>query len=494
MLLALVVLYLLGTLGIGLWAATRVKTSSDFALAGRSLPLVMIITTTFATWFGAETVLGISAKFVSGGLNSVVEDPFGASMCLVFVGLFFAARLYRMNLLTIGDFYRKRFGKIVEIFCSIAIILSYLGWVAAQVTALGLVFNVVSGGSISTETGMVIGTASVMVYVIFGGMLAVAWTDFIQMIVLVLGLTAIAAMAGDMAGGADKVLALAQTNDWFRFFPEPNFKDAVFFFAAAITMMLGSIPQQDVFQRVMSARDAKSASRGAVIGGLCYLAFAFVPMFIVACALIIMPGETNQFLASEDERQRILPTLILTKMPFFAQVIFFGALLSAIKSCASATLLAPCTSFVENIYKHMRPGLTDKQELLAFRVSLFIFTCGVLGYAITMKGKPIYDMVSGAYQVTLAGAFVPLVCGLYWKRATRQGAIASIVFGIMTWMIFLATPLGAEFPAQLAGLIMAGVGMVAGSLLSKAHPHEAHPYEAPIHDARHPPREAHQQA
>ena len=107
-LLGFVVLYLLGTLAIGLYAGTRVKTSTDFALAGRSLPLVMIITTTFATWFGAETVLGISAKFVQGGLNSVVEDPFGASMCLVFVGLFFAAKLYRMNLMTIGDFYRKR--------------------------------------------------------------------------------------------------------------------------------------------------------------------------------------------------------------------------------------------------------------------------------------------------------------------------------------------------------------------------------------------------
>ena len=213
-LLGFVVLYLLGTLAIGVYAGTRVKNSADFAVAGRSLPLVMIITTTFATWFGAETVLGISAKFVAGGLNAVVEDPFGASMCLVFVGIFFAAKLYRMNLLTIGDFYRKRYGKGVEIFCSVAIILSYLGWVAAQITALGLVFNVVSGGEISTEVGMFIGTASVLVYVLFGGMLAVAWTDFIQMIVLVVGLSLIAVMAGNQAGGADKVFDLAVANDW----------------------------------------------------------------------------------------------------------------------------------------------------------------------------------------------------------------------------------------------------------------------------------------
>lgn len=139
-LLAFVILYLVGTMGIGIYAGTRIKSTTDFAIAGRSLPLAMVITTTFATWFGAETVMGIPAKFVQGGLNAVVEDPFGASMCLVLVGAFFASRLYKMSLLTIGDFYRHRFGEGVEIFCSIAIILSYLGWVAAQITALGLVF------------------------------------------------------------------------------------------------------------------------------------------------------------------------------------------------------------------------------------------------------------------------------------------------------------------------------------------------------------------
>src|SRR5437879_6256950 len=103
-----VVLYLLGTLAIGVWAGTRIKNTSDFAIAGRSLPLIMVVTTTFATWFGAETVMGIPAKFVQSGLNAIVEDPFGAGTCLILVGLFFAARLYKQNLLTIGDFSCRR--------------------------------------------------------------------------------------------------------------------------------------------------------------------------------------------------------------------------------------------------------------------------------------------------------------------------------------------------------------------------------------------------
>lgn len=463
MLLGFVFLYLLVTIGIGLWAARRVKNTADYAIAGRHLPLIMIVTTTFATWFGSETVLGIGAKFVQGNLGTVVEDPFGASFCLIFVGLFFAAKLYKMTLLTISDYYRQRFGKAVEILCSIIIMLSYLGWVAAQVTALGLVFNILSAGSITFEWGMVIGVASILIYTLFGGMWSVALTDFIQMIVLVVGLSIIAVMAGNMAGGADKVIAYAQSKEMFRFFPEPSFKDMMFFFAASITMMLGSIPQQDVFQRVMSAKDIKAATRGPVIGGICYLLFAFVPMFLVVAALIIMPEQTAELL--KGDTQKILPTLVLERMPFIAQVIFFGALLSAIKSTASATLLAPSITFVENVYKHFRPHMSDAQTLRAMRVSTLVFSLLVLGYAMATRGTKIYDMVSGAYQVTLVGAFVPLAFGLYWKRATTQGALASVVLGLCTWLLVYLVPGWSEaFPQQLAGLIASLAGMLVGSL------------------------------
>ena len=463
MLLGFVFLYLLVTIGIGLWAARRVKNTADFAIAGRSLPLYMIVTTTFATWFGSETVLGIGAKFVQGNLGTVVEDPFGAAFCLIFVGMFFAGKLYKLTLLTISDYYRQRFGKSVEILCSIIIMLSYLGWVAAQVTALGLVFNVLSAGSITFEWGMVIGVLSILIYTLFGGMWSVAVTDFIQMIVLVIGLSIIAIIAGDMAGGADKVINYAQSKDMFRFFPEPTFKDMLFFFAAAITIMLGSIPQQDVFQRVMSAKDVKAATRGPVIGGICYLLFAFVPMFLVVAALVILPEQTAELL--KGDTQKILPMLILTKMPLIAQIIFFGALLSAIKSTASATLLAPSVTFVENIYKHFNKQMNDQQTLKAMRVTVLLFAVFVLGYAMASRGTKIYDMVSGAYQVTLVGAFVPLVFGLYWKRATTQGALASIILGIGTWLLFMVVPSwGEAFPQQLAGILAAFVGMIVGSL------------------------------
>lgn len=463
-LITFVVLYLVGTLALGAWAGTRIKTTSDFAIAGRSLPLIMVITTTFATWFGAETVMGIPARFVQGGLGDIVEDPFGAGLCLVLVGAFFATKLYRLNLLTIGDFYRQRFGKGIEVFCSSAIILSYLGWVAAQITALGLVFSVLTNGAMSETAGMIVGTLAVLIYVVIGGFLAVAWTDFIQMIVLVVGLSIIAVFASDLAGGSGQVIAMAQNADLFKFLPPPTFTDIAMFIGAALTMMLGSIPQQDVFQRVMSAKDERSARLGAMIGGFSYILFAFVPMFIVASAVVVMGDSALQM--AENDYQRLLPTFVLSKMPLIMQILFFGALLSAIKSTSSATLLAPSTSFVENILKNLRPGMSDRQQLLAMRVTIVLFAGLVLLYAIAMQGTTIYDLVSSAYQVTLVGAFVPLVFGLYWKRSTTQGAIASLVLGIGTWLVFFeqVSTLGEFFPGQLAGLIAAIIGMVAGSL------------------------------
>lgn len=465
MLIAFIAAYLLGSIALGLFAARRVHSTADYAVAGRSLPLYMVVATTFATWFGSELVLGVSAQFVQEGLGGVVEDPFGAGMCLVLVGLFFAYKLYKKNLITIGDYYRLRFGRTVEILCSIIIIFSYLGWVAAQVAALGLVFNLLTQGAMSITAGMVLGTLIVLIYTLYGGMWSVAVTDLVQMVVICIGLLAMAWFAADLAGGTAHVVDYATTQGKLRLLPEnADGKAWLFFIAAGITMMLGSIPQQDVFQRVMSSKDATVAQLGPVIGGSLYIVFAFVPMFIVTAAVLIMP-EGVQALMAEDP-QKILPALVMNHMPLALQIAFFGALLSAIMSTASATMLAPSTAFVENVLRNIKPGLSDAQTLKAMRLSVLVFTICVLIYAITMQDSSIYEMVSGAYQVPLVGAFTPLVFGLYWKRATTQGAVAAVVLGIGVWLLFIVVPGWAEaFPQQLAGLLAAVSGMLAGSLL-----------------------------
>jgi Na+/proline symporter len=319
---------------------------------------------------------------------------------------------------------------------------------------------------------MAIGSAVVLLHMIFGGMWSVALTDFLQMIIVVVGLSLIAWFAADLAGGARQVLAAAEGRHLFHFWPEPNVKTWLFWLSSGITLMVGSIPQQDVFQRVMGAKNAQIAVRGPVIGGVMYLIFAFVPMFIAVAAFVIMPQLAADLL--KEDPQKILPSLVLLHMPTWLQVIFFGALLSAIMSTASATLLAPSTTFVENILKNFVP-LTDRQELRAMRITLLVFAVIVLAYSIAMEGTSIYELVAMAYQFPVVGAFFPLVCGLYWKKSTTQGAIWSITLGMSAWGLLAFTPAGQEIPSVLGGFIMAGVGMWVGSLLPTQanHAHRA---------------------
>jgi SSS family solute:Na+ symporter len=480
MLIASVVLYLMITIAIGLWAARRVHNSRDFVLAGRSLPLYMSAATVFASWFGAETVLSVSATFTRDGLSGIPADPFGASFCLLFVALFFARAFYRMDLLTIGDFYKKRYGKGVEVVTSIAITISYLGWTSAQLTALGLVISVLSGGTVSLETGIYVGAAIVLGYTLWGGLWSVAFTDLFQSVIILVGLVIIAWLVGDMAGGAGKVIAAASEAGKFNLVPSGGSKEWLAFLAAWMTLAIGSIPQQDVFQRVTSARNEKTAIRGCLIGGGVYFCFAFVPMFIAYAALSIDPGYAKLF-ANEDAReiQRILPDLILQRTPVWAQVVFFGALLSAILSTASGALIAPTALFTENVIRPFAREMGDRQFLLLLRVVLVAFALAALIFAINSKST-MYEMVQNAYKVTLVGAFVPLAAGIFWKRATLAGAMSSILLGLSTWLLmeaFVAGWLSAEppedviWPTQLVGLAFAIVGMVVGSLAARAPAH-----------------------
>ena len=219
MLLSFVILYLAFSIGIGLYAATRVHNTKDFAVAGRCLPLPVVTATVFATWFGAETVLGISATFVKDGLRAVVADPFGSSLCLILAGLLFARRLYRLNLLTIGDYYRLRYNRAVEVLCTLCIVASYLGWVSAQIKALGLVFNIVTDGAMSQSIGMVLGALIVLTYTTFGGMFSVAILDFVQITVIMGGMLYIGSVVSGLAGGVEAVVTHAAAAGKLDFFP-----------------------------------------------------------------------------------------------------------------------------------------------------------------------------------------------------------------------------------------------------------------------------------
>ena len=463
MILTFVILYLLLSVGIGLFAATRVHNTKDFAVAGRSLPVPIVMATVFATWFGAEAVMGISATFAKEGLRGVVADPFGSSLCLILAGLFFAPRFYRLNLLTVGDYYRLRYDRRVEVLCTLCIVASYVGWVAAQFKVLGLVLNVVTDGVVSQQLGMVIGALIVLTYTTFGGMFSVAILDFVQLSVIVGGLLYIVSVVSSLTGGVGAVISHAAQAGKLAFFPPASLNAWIPFVGAGVTMMLGSIPQQDVFQRITSAKDERTAVRGSLMGAVLYFGFCFVPMFIAYSALLVDPVKFGALL--ERDSQLVLPTLIVEYTPAFAQIIFFGAVLSAVMSCSSATLLAPSVILSENIIKGEMPQMDEWALLRTMRMVLVCFAAVVLVIALGSDSS-IYKLVVNTYKVTLVSAFVPLAAGLFWKKATTQGALWAIMGGVLAWigMELLSTE-ASVWPPQLVGLLMATLGMVCGSQL-----------------------------
>ncbi|MCL2022512.1 MAG: sodium:solute symporter family protein [Betaproteobacteria bacterium] len=494
-LIGFVALYLAISVLIGVVTARWVHTAKDFAVAGRHLPLPVVTATVFATWFGSEAIFGASSTFAQEGnnLGSILADPFGAAFCLIIAGIFFSSKLYKLNILTLGDYYRIRYGRTVEVLTTLCIIVAYLGWVSAQIKALGIVFHSLSDGTISQTHGMVIGAAVVLTYTTVGGMLSVAVLDFIQMTLIIVGLIYIAYLVAGMAGGADVVIQQAASAGKLEFFPrDVGIKEWLIFLAPGITMMLGSIPQQDVFQRITSARSAKVALHGSLIGGSFYLLFCFVPIFIAYAATLVMPETFNATFFAESDAEQIIPLLVQNAMPFAAKVLFFGAVISAIMSTSSATLLAPSVAFAENIVRGYLPHLSDRGFLLVMRICTVCFTFFVLGFALLNLEQSIYEMVESAYKITLSGAFIPLIVGPFWKRATNQGALCAVVLGVITW---LAAEYSAEIMTMLTnapppditalasedhfdikevssliGLAFSGLGMVAGSLLPQWFP------------------------
>lgn len=461
MLIFSIILYMIFSVIIGLYASQGVRNSTDYILAGRSIPLYMTVATVFATWFGSESVLGVPTVFLNEGFRGIAAEPMGSGFCLIIVGLFYAARLYRMKLVTIGDFYRQKYGRLVELLVSLTICASYLGWLSAQIVALGLVIKLVCHDAISFELAMFLGLTIVMVYTFFGGMKSLVVMDFIQMLVIIAGLLSVAFLISNhFTGGAGEILAAASANDKFTW-PEMDMYDFFEFLATFLTLALGSVPQQDVFQRVMASKDEKTAVLGSVIGGIMYILFCFVPIFISYGISLLSPDIFQQ----SGDQQRILPDYIFNHTPILLQILFFGALISAIMSTASGTLLAPSALLAENILKDVLK-LTDKGIVLASRLGVFIFGFVVYFYSYfsVSKGITIIEIIKGAYLVTLCGAFVPLTFGVYWKRSNNVGALTSIVVGVGTWAVLSLLDKN-DIPPQLVGLLMSMIGMVTGSLL-----------------------------
>ncbi len=384
MLISFIILYLLLTIFVGWYASKFVKTSNDFAIAGRQMPIYVVASGLFATWFGSETVMGASSEFVEHGLLGVIEDPFGAALCLFLIGMFFSRPLYRLNILTFSDYFRIRYNKKVEWISTIFIIPSYFSWIAAQLVALAIVLQSIA--QIPFAWGIIICASIVLFYTYVGGMWSVAITDTIQTAIIIIGLLVLTLELVSEVGGFNQVLTKTPP-DFFKFTPKENSLTSwVSYFAAWITIGWGSIPQQDVFQRTLSAKSEDIAVKSAYWSSLMYLTVASMPLVIALCGTILYKD------LRQGDSQMLIPILVLKHSGIGIQILFFGALLSAILSTCSGAILAPATVLGENLIKPLYgERISDKKLLHIMRLSVIGIT--LFGVALSLYKSEIYELV-----------------------------------------------------------------------------------------------------
>lgn len=442
--------YVLFSILIGIWAARRVKNSQDFLVAGRRLPLLWAMSLLFSTWFGSETILGASETIAHEGLLAVIEDPFGSALCLFLVGVWLARPFYRLPVRTFGDFYALYFGKWTERIATPLMVISYFGWIAAQLVAMGQVIAHFSGISLGWATA--IATLLILSYTIWGGMWSVAAVDLIQNVFIVVGLVVLIIFLPP-----DWTRRLSTLPEGFlRFVPPAEGTAWLNYLAGWMIIGLGSLPQQDMYQRVVAARSENTAVRAAVVASVLYLTIGLLPL---AAGLFVRLYHPEWLQASDG----IAPILRLVEayMPAGVQILFWGALISAIMSSASGGILAPAALLAENIL-----GRWQRFSPLG-RARFSVLIVAIVCFLMTLYQQNIYKLVAESSIFSLVTLFIPMVVGLHLSRwRSSYGAIASMLAGLCAY--YAGDSMGTVVHSLWYGMIGAVSGYVAGLIVERA--------------------------
>lgn len=450
-------LYLALTLVTGFAASRLIHSAGDFINAGRRLPFMLSSLALFALWYGSETVFGASSEFLEHGLLGVIEDPFGGFLCLLLFGLFLVRPLYRRKLLTLGDLFRQAYGQRTEYLASLCMILTFIGYIAAQLVALGILFETVFG--MAPVPGRLLSVVAVTVCTAAGGMWAVSVTDFVQSIVIVSGLGLLAVY---FSGQVDAdLLFSARPEGFFDVVPSAaNGVGWLDYAAAWMTLGLGSLASQDIFQRANAARSERIAVYSTLFGAFLYLLFAMLPLYLGLVLFQLEPG------LLEGDRQYALMELVAGHAPFWLQVLFYGALISAIFSTCSGALLAPATILAENFIKPLWLQEGDDNALLrASRLSVVAMALCALG--LTLLSDNIYDLVAESSILGAVSILVPLLFALFARRHSTLGAQLALVLGLLA---YLAAEYGLDaspLPPLFIGMLCSLTAMLTGRWLDK---------------------------
>lgn len=434
--------------GVSIVASRKVKTESDYLIAGRSLPLVLAWGTLMATWFGAATMFAAAEASRADGLQGVILDPFACAGTLIFAGLFFARPLWKMNLYTIADFYRQKYGPRAEILGSSIQVPSYFAWIALQYTALSRILATYF--DIPLEQGVLIAAGVTMVYTMIGGMWSVTLTDSLQILIALVGLLVLAGAVfrqpelGDGSITAGISTLVEKLNEkhpgHLDFFPNANAVLIMGWIGAWATGLFGCIPGQDLQQRVFASKDENVAAKACILAGVLYMAFGIIPVTLGMASLVTIPdpefaADPVAFMAG----QYLSPLWL---------VVFMVAVVSMVVSTATSAVLAPATLLGHNLLGRLT--IFENRKLLRDRLCVVVVTGG--GIALAMMGERMMGLLDISLSIALVSLFVPVVFGIYGKPRSQWAALLAMSLGFTTWLIpFLVENVFWEKPETFDG-------------------------------------------
>lgn len=451
-LLLAILAYVALQLAIGFWVSRRIRTEDDYLVAGRSMGPLLASGTIFATWFGAETCLGGAGEAYTNGISLGTSEPFAYGLCVVFMGLVFAVKLWKLRLTTLADFFRARYSRGVEQLAALLMIPTSLLWAAAQIRAFGQVLS--SAGELETEFGIALAAGIVIVYTTCGGLLADAITDLVQGVCLIVGLAVVLFGVVGAAGGWEATLDAIGPE---RVTLVPKEGSTLALLEAWCVPILGSVVAQELVVRVSASRSSAVARGSALAGGSLYVLVGSVPVFLGLAGAALLPGL--------EDGEAILPELARRHLSTLGYALFAGALVSAILSTVDSTLLVCSSLLSHNLILPRMPAASERAKVRLARIGVVGF--GLLAYALAHRSESVAALVEQASALGSAGLFVILLLGLFTRRGGAPSAYAALLGGLATYTV--ANARGAELPF-LSSLAAAFAGYALFSALGTRAP------------------------
>lgn len=418
------VVYLAILLVVGFVSTKIVVSAEEYMVAGRRLRLWLAFATVAATWIGGGITLGVAGRAYAGRVIGLWGVTLGFALSLFLVGLFYAGPLHKLRLTTLADVFEVRLGsRWASILASLVMFIAYIFAVTAQFIAGAKLVETVFGWNYLIALLVVGGV--IVVYTVLGGLWSVALTDFIQFLLIVVGVPLALVLAIGRAG-FESVLTRTTEVGLFDF---GKILLAVDFWALLVVLGLGDVPAPDLMQRVFASDSEKTARRSAVLSGFAYILIGLFSALVGVAVYVISPGLKDPELA--------LPTLITITLPTGIAGLVLSGVMAAIMSNADSMLLAPATLIAKNIVRDfLKPGMSDREMLTVSKVA--VATLGFLAILVSIPRPDILYWLTLAFDVLFAALFFPLTLAIFWKGFTGAGAIAGISGGTISRLLLEA--------------------------------------------------------